>query len=539
MHLLQTLRSNLGDNAASVDRFLIEDSSRLRVGIEEAKTNQGKLKQLLEKLTATPWQPAVFVEPMMTSQGPRVMVIHGNSRRVVEVAEEVDVNSLTKGDEVLLSHELNVVMARLPSGIPRFGELASFERHTPDGRLVLQLQGDEQIIVDPAGCLLNTTLQPGDLVRWYREYWMAFEKMDRPQGDHLFLEETPTETFVDVGGLGEQINKIKRTILLHLRHAKVAREFRVRRKGSVLLVGCPGCGKTLIVRALANWMAELFPGKHSRFMHIRPGELHSKWFAQSEANYREAFRVAREAGRENPDVPIIMFFDEVDAIGIARGSGMDGTVGRVEERVQTAFMAELDGLESRGNILVVGATNRREALDPALLRPGRLGDLVIEVPRPNLKATREIFGKHLAPEIPYAHTSHGTDNAEARQEIIDSVVSHLFALNGDADLATITFRDGTRRTVRSADLVTGALIANIANSAVERACVRKIETGTAGLEMQDVLAAAADELECAVKVLGPANCHKHLSDLPQDVPVVSVEPVVRRVPRPHRYLNVA
>jgi proteasome-associated ATPase len=253
------------------------------------------------------------------------------------------------------------------------------------------------------------------------------------------------------------------------------------------------------------------------------------WYAQSEANYREAFRVAREAGEREPEVPVVMFFDEVDAVGGARGE----SPARVDDRVLTAFMAELDGLEARGNVLVVAATNRRDALDPALLRPGRLGDLVLEVPRPDERAAVEIFGKHLPADIPYRQDAGG------REELIADAVARVYAPNAARDLATLTYRDGKRRPLRPRDLVSGAFLAKVARAAVERACLREVEGGVAGVGAEDLLESLADALDGAARVLTPHNCRRHLDDLPQDVDVVRVELAERRPRRPHRYLHVA
>jgi len=230
-----------------------------------------------------------------------------------------------------------------------------------------------------------------------------------------------------------------------------------------------------------------------------------------------------------------MFFDEVDAIGGARG----GSLVSVNDQVLTAFMTELDGLESRGNILIVAATNRRDAIDPALLRPGRLGDAIIELRRPNRKAAREIFGKHLGPDIPYAVNAEERDQAKLRERIIDAAVSMIYAPNSDSELATITFRDGKRRSIKGADLINGASIAKIAFAATERACMREVDGGLPGVQLDDVLAAISEDFESAAQTLTPANCHQYLSDLPQDIDVVRVELVRRKVPQPHLYLTAA
>jgi proteasome-associated ATPase len=245
------------------------------------------------------------------------------------------------------------------------------------------------------------------------------------------------------------------------------------------------------------------------------------------------FRVAREAGAGEPDVPVVIFFDEVDSIGGERGR----SVHQIDDRVSTAFMAELNGLEDRGNILVVTATNRLDTLDSALTRPGRLGDLKLRIPRPNRKAARQILEKHLSSEIPYA--ADGQPPERVRNDAIDTAVSMIFAPNGDSELAHIMFRDGKRRAVRASDLINGAEIASIAQAATERACARKARGGRRGLQTEDVVDAVGDFLSSAARALTPQNCRNYLDDLPQDVDVVRVDPVERKVAQPYRYINAA
>jgi proteasome-associated ATPase len=532
IQLLNLIRNYSRDAGAQLDRFFIEELNRCHGSLAEAKENQVKFKEILDRLTAPPWYPAIFLGMGYTARGDTAMVLHGNTRRVVQVADEVDPELIAAGDEVLLSNELNVILDVSPYRFIQCGETATFDRYTADRRVVLKTR-DEEVIVDSAGALGDAEMTSGDQVRWDRSAWMAFEKIDRSTGASLFLEETPAETFDQIGGLERQIERLQRSIHLHLNHRETVRKYRLKPNGSTLLVGPPGTGKTMMARALANWLAQISASGRSHFMNIKPSQLHSMWYSQSEANYREVFRVAREAGEKNPEVPVVMFFDEVDAIGASRGNSLM----RVDDRVLTAFMTELNGLESRGNILVVCATNRLDALDPALVRAGRLGDNVIQVPRPKLRAAREIFSKHLHSDIPY--TGEGQSEQAARQEIIERAVSRIYSPNGDNDLATITFRDGKRRAVKAADLMSGAGLAKIALSAIERACVREVEGGQPGVCVEDMLSAISEELEFASSVLIPANCHKHLTDLPQDVDVVRVDAVQRKVSSPHRYLSVA
>ena len=532
LELARAIRAHSPEASQRLDRFLVKEVARLRTGLTQADAKQGELARVLEKLSAPPWHAAVFLGTAETDRGPGAMVAHGAGRRVVSIAEGVDLESFAPGDEVLLGPELNVVIARSPCAAVYSGETGAFDRFTPDGRVVLRVR-DEEVVVEAAATLRDSQLRAGDLVRWDRSLWMAFEQVARTQGAHLFLEDTPAETFDAIGGLDTQIDQLQRTLRLHLEHRTIARKYRLRPKGSVLLVGPPGTGKTLMARALANWMAGVSRGGRSRFMNIKPAGLHSMWYAQSEANYREAFRVAREAGESEPEVPVMMFFDEVDAIGAARGD----SVLRVDDRVLTALMTELDGLESRGNILVVAATNRHDQLDPALLRPGRLGDLVLTIPRPNRSAAREIFGKHLGEEIPYAGSE--DDGARTRDQSIEAAVARIYAPNGLGELATLTLRDGARRTVTARDLVSGAVIAKIARAAVEQACVREVDTGEAGVRVSDLLAAIDAEFQSTARALTPVNCRRHLEDLPQDVDVVRVETPKRATRRAYRYLQVA
>jgi proteasome-associated ATPase len=288
----------------------------------------------------------------------------------------------------------------------------------------------------------------------------------------------------------------------------------------------------MMARALARWLGEQSKSGRSRFIHIKPGSLHSMWFSQSEANYREAFRVAREAGAADPNVPVVMFFDEVDAVGAVSTEGIT----RIDDRIRRSFMAELDGLEARGNILVVAATNRRDALDPALLRPGRLGDLMLEIPRPTMAAAAAILEKHFPPAVPYRGEG---DCASARRAIIDAAVSRIYVPNGEGELARVMFRDGTERAIQGRDVISGASLAKIARVATERACDREIETGEIGIGLRDALDAVVDELECAVAALTPANCHAFVNGLPQDLAIVRVEPVVKKERRQHQFIIAA
>ncbi|HEY7448381.1 MAG TPA: ATP-binding protein [Vicinamibacterales bacterium] len=531
LELLHAARNRAPEVSAVVDRWLVSELEELRYGLADARAYQVELRKLHERLTSPPWYAAVYLMPVEDAAD-KVLVACGGTQRVVTLAENVKRETLSIGDDVLLNHELNIVLRPLTPRVPRACEVAEFQHTLSDGRLVLKAR-ESEVIARAADGLATGTLVSGDRIRWDPALALAFEKLPRSADSSHFLTETPTESFDDIGGLDEQIEWLQQSVRLHMLYPELVRRYQLKRVGAALLVGPPGTGKTLIARALARWLGEQSRGGRSRFMHIKPSALHSMWYGQSEANYREIFRIAREVGAMDPDIPVIMFFDEIDSIGTTRSDGH----GRVGASVLTSLMAELDGLQARGNVLVIAATNRREALDPALLRAGRLGDLVLEIPRPTMNAARAILERHLPNGVPFDGDADRA--ADTRREVIDSAISRLYAPNGEGEVASIMFRDGTRRAVRASDLVNGAMLANIARAATERACVRELHTKAVGIRCADVLDAIVDGLVNAVASLTPENCHTHVSGLPQDLAVVRVDPVVRKVRRPHQFVRAA
>ncbi len=513
--------------------YLLEEMDRSRVGLMEAKVHQEKIGDLLKKLTAAPYHPAIFLATEPFAAAPSAMVLHGNTRRVVALGEDVELEGLRPGDEVLLSNELNYVVQKSPYRPFFSGEVAYFDRYLSDGRLVLK-QRDEELIVDGSGSLDDVVLKKDELVRWDRTAWMALESIEDTKGESLFLESTPPETFADIGGLDAQIRKIQRIIERHHSRPELAAKYMLEQVSSILLCGPPGTGKTMLARALANWMAGLYQTGRSRFMHVKPSSLNSVWFSESERNMRETFRIARKAGEENPDVPVIMFFDEIDSLASARGNSLM----RAHDNVLNTFMVELNGFESRGNVLVIAATNRKDILDAGVLRGERLADEVVEVTRPDRRSAHLIFEKYLAERVPYQREGAEGD-AASRQRLIRTAVSQIYSPNGENSLVELYFRDGTQRTVKMPDLINGASIAKIARIARERASEWEEETGETGVRQKDLSAAISEEAECLSGFLNVANVRSHLPELPTDVDVVRIERVRKRVKREYRYLRSA
>ncbi|MGA7341189.1 MAG: ATP-binding protein [Terracidiphilus sp.] len=526
--VLARVRETGAESGAAIDRFLMERIAGLREALSTVQEQHGELRTLIKSLTAPPYFPAVYLTAANTPEVQGALVLTDNERRVVQVAEGVAAEQLAPGDEVFLSRERNFVVARSSSPSFLTGEVAAYSRSTEDGRMVLRSR-DEEVVVLPKAALRGAGLKAGDGVRFSRSAGLAFEKIEASKGEEFFMEATPSDTFLEIGGLDREIESLKRLITLHTFHPATARRYKLSRKRSVLMEGPPGNGKTKVARATCNWLAGMSRSGRSQFINVKPGGLNSMWYGATEERYRTIFRIAREAAAADPDVPVVMFWDEVDAIGGSRGE----SVHRIDDRMLNAFMAELNGLEDRGNIVILAATNRLDSLDPALLRPGRLGDLVLHFPQPRGKAARAILGRYLPADIPCA--ADGADRAAAREALLDQAVAQLFAQSSDTELADLTLRDGKHRTVRAADLVSGAQLESIAQAALERACVREAEGGPAGVCSADMSAAISDFFITAPRALTPRNARNYLRDLPQDVDVVRVDLAVRKVSHPHRY----
>lgn len=527
--LLANLRESGMDSANGIDRILLEKILSLHEGLSSLQEEHGELRELIQRLTAPPYFPAVFLTHANASSVHGALVQIENERRVVELGEGVALDELMAGDEVFLSRERNFLIAKSPNLSFLTGEVAAYSRTTDDGRWVLRFR-DEELVVLPKAAIRDAGLKAGDGVRFSRTAGLAFEKIEMSKGEEFFLEATPSDSFKDIGGLDRELDSLKRLLTLHMLHPKTTTRYKLPRKKSVLLEGPPGSGKTKMARATSNWLAGLSRSGRSNFINCKPGQLNSMWYGATEQNYRELFRIAREAAASDTNVPVVLFFDEVDAIGGNRG---ESTTHRIDDRMLNAFMAELQGLEARGNIIVLAATNRMDSIDPALLRPGRLGDLVLHFPQPNRNAARAILSCHMPVDIPYA--SNGEGPTAAREVILDQAVAQLFAQNKDTELATLTLRDGKRRLVRAADLISGAQLEAIAQSALEQACVRESVGGPGGLTTADIDTAISEFFLTAPRALTSRNARSYLRDLPQDIDVVRVDLVERKVSHPHRY----
>ena len=526
LEIVQAVRGRSRDRGALVDRFLLEQLTRKTVGLAEAGAAQVQLKEIVDNLIAPPWYPVLLDEILPVAGAARAVVVYNGVRRLVNIAEDVDADTLAPGDEVYLSHELNVVVGQAPCGIPRYGETARFERYTADGRVVLKSRDDE-FVVRPAGALAGVALQPGDQLHWDRAAWLAFEKLECAAGKQYLLGEVPNVSRDQVGGQERNLESLLAALTATLIAPETAARYGLGTRSSILMWGPPGVGKTLMARVAATELMRV-SGKRCRIGVVKPAEWESPWVGETQHNIRNCFAAAaREA--EAGGGFTILFLDEIEAIGRIRG----GSVGQHSDKFLAALLAELDGFSERANVAVIAATNRKDLVDPALLE--RLSDVEIHVARPDLRAARAIFGVHLAETLPYS--PNGTAAATTRDDLIDTAVSRFYSPNADNDLCVLKFRDGKTRMVAARDLASGRIFEQVCRAARRSAFLREVRDGDTGLRLTDIEDAVSDAFERLATTLSLRNAHAYLGDLPQDIDVVSVEPIKRKLTRPHRYRN--
>ncbi len=408
------------------------------------------------------------------------------------VIQEKRRNAFRKGELLVLNHDLQVVEAR---GYDLFtGTVGTVQQLLSDEKLLLGTVGEETLVVNRAQPLMNTTILAGDAVEYDPESHYAYALIPKNVVDHLTLEKVPDITFDAVGGLAEAIELIKDAIELPHLYPELFLEHQLVPPKGILLYGPPGCGKTLIAKAVANSLARRIEEKigekgESYFLNVKGPELLSKYVGETERAIRDVF--ARARSQASARSPVVIMFDEMDSMFRVRGSGISSDM---ESTIVPQFLAELDGLENLENVIVIGATNREDLIDPAVLRPGRL-DRKIRIPRPDRAAAVEIFSKYLVQDLPLdaALVESRRGRARAVRWMIEQVVEEMYSSSSENQLLEVTYADGSREVLYFRDFASGAIIENIVNRAKLAAVKGVITSGRKGLTVEHLREAMREE----------------------------------------------
>ena len=470
----------------------LSQNERLAATLREAREQIIALKEEVEKLTAPPSGFGVFLG---VNDDGTINISSGGRKLRVNVHPDIDPKSLQPGQELMLNEALNVVEA---CTYEVQGEVVQLKEMLGVDRALVIGNADEERVVQIGEPLRNRTLRAGDSLLLDARSGFVLEHLPKPEVEELILEEVPDISYQDIGGLGDQIEQIRDAVELPFLHADLFAEHQLKPPKGILLYGPPGCGKTLIAKAVANSLAKKVaevtgqPSGRSYFLNIKGPELLNKYVGETERQIQLIFQRAKEKSSEG--VPVIVFFDEMDSIFRTRGSGVSSDV---ENTIVPQLLSEIDGVEQLKNVIVIGASNREDMIDPAILRPGRL-DVKIKIERPDADAARDIFSKYLLPSLPLAEdvvASAGGDREAALTRIIDEGVKRMYSDADENRFLEVTYANGDKEVLYFKDFNSGAMIENIVNRAKKMAIKRFLETGEKGIKAADLFAAVTDEFK--------------------------------------------
>jgi proteasome-associated ATPase len=468
----------------------VSQNEKLSATLREAREHIGALREEVEKLTMPPSAYGTF---LASNDDGTVDVFTAGRKMRVALHPELDVDELQRGQEVVLNESLNVVLAR---GHDVAGEVVTLKELLDEGRRALVVgRADEERVCELSTGLLGERLRAGDHLLMETRSGVLVERLPRPEVDELILEEVPDITYADVGGLDDQIEQIQDAVELPYLYADLFLEHQLQPPKGILLYGPPGCGKTLIAKAVANSLAKRVSEKagntatRSYFLNIKGPELLNKYVGETERQIRLIFQRAREKSEEG--VPVIVFFDEMDSLFRTRGSGISSDI---ESTIVPQLLAEIDGVESLKNVIVIGASNREDLIDPAILRPGRL-DVKIKIERPDREAARQIFIRYLSEDLPIAtdeSARHG-GRQEAIAAMIDTAVERMYAPDDENRFLEVTYQNGDKEVLFFKDFASGAMIENVVRRSKKMSIKRQIAGGEKGIAAPDLVDAIRQE----------------------------------------------
>ena len=459
----------------------ISRNERLSGTLREAKEQIESLRSDIERLTGTPNTYGVVVQH---NDDQTFDVLSSGRKFRVTTAPDVDAADVVAGAEVTLNESMVIIAARHPDTM---GDIGTIRELLDDGiRVVVTARADEDTVCTLSDGLRGTKLRIGDRVRIDTRSGLVLEVLGRPDVDELLLEVVPDVTYDDIGGLDTQISAIADAVELPFLHADLFAEHRLPAPKGVLLYGPPGCGKTLIAKAVANSLAKKVAASigedkgRSYFVNIKGPELLNKYVGETERQIRLVFERAREKSDEG--WPVIVFFDEMDSMFRTRGTGVSSDM---ESTVVPQLLAEIDGVEGLENVIVIGATNREDLIDPAILRPGRL-DVKIRIDRPDAHAARQVFLRYLNDEIPLGE-------GETVDQMVSAAVEEMYRVDDDNRFLEVTYANGDKEVLYFKDFASGAMVENIVRRAKKSAVKRVIDGGSRGITSDDLIAAVRSE----------------------------------------------